>query len=58
MIGSFLVELIVSLSSEKVYKELFKKLFKGKLLQFATHPCANFVLQKMVKHCPDREMVF
>ncbi|XP_060603049.1 nucleolar protein 9-like [Ruditapes philippinarum] len=56
MIGSFLVELIVSLSSEKVYKELFKKLFKGKLLQFATHPCANFVLQKMVKHCPDREM--
>ncbi|XP_045193252.2 nucleolar protein 9-like [Mercenaria mercenaria] len=54
-VGSFLVELIVSLSSEKMYKELFKKLFKGKLLQFATHPCANFVLQKLIKNCPDTD---
>lgn len=56
-VGSFLVELIVSLSSEKLYRELFKKLFKGRLLQFVTHPCANFVLQKLIKSCPDGTML-
>lgn len=56
-VGSYLVELIVSLSSEKVYRELHRKLFKGKLLQFATHPCANFVLQKLIKFCPDGNLL-
>lgn len=56
-VGSFLMELVVSLSSEKLLKTLFRKLFKGKLLQYATHPSANYVLQKLIKSCPDEEMV-
>ncbi|KAL4234712.1 Nucleolar protein 9 [Mactra antiquata] len=55
-VGSFLIELVVSLCSEKLYIELYQKLFKGKILQFATHPSANYVLQKLIKSCPDDEL--
>ena len=51
IVGLFLVELIVSLSSDIVYRELFKKLFIGKLHQYAAHLCAS----ELIRNCPDKE---
>ncbi|XP_052815320.1 nucleolar protein 9-like isoform X2 [Mya arenaria] len=55
-VGSYLVEQVIFLASGELFTELFSKLFKGRLLQFAAHPSANFVLQKLVKTCRDKSV--
>ena len=56
-IGSFLIQHVVSLCSEELFEELHQKLFKGKIVLFAKHPNANFVLQKLIKACKKKEIV-
>ncbi|KAH9499745.1 hypothetical protein Btru_077716 [Bulinus truncatus] len=47
-IGSYLIELLITLASESQLKELYDLVFKDKLIYFAVHPIANFVLQKLI----------
>ncbi|XP_059141222.1 nucleolar protein 9-like isoform X2 [Physella acuta] len=47
-IGSYLIELLITLADKKKLKELYKLLFKDKLIYFAAHPIANYVLQKLL----------
>lgn len=54
-VGSFMVEQILNLSSEEFYTELYKKLFKGKLLLFALHPIANFIIQRLISNVKEKE---
>ena len=56
-VGSYLVEKVILLSSGELFTELYEKLFKGRLLKFAQHPCANFVLQKLIDNCKDKAIV-
>ena len=56
-VGSFLIELILSLTSKETFNELYEELFQGRLFQFSIHPKANFVLQRLIKGCADKEMV-
>ncbi|XP_005102065.1 nucleolar protein 9 [Aplysia californica] len=56
-IGSFVVELIISLSSGPRFEELYNLLFKGKLLFFAVHPFANYVLQKMLSTISEKKLM-
>ena len=41
----------------KIYKHFYENIFKGNLCQLAVHPKANFSVQKLLQHCPKKEMV-
>lgn len=47
-VGSYLVELILSLACETQLQQLYSELFKKRIIYFAVHPIANYVLQKML----------
>ncbi|KAH3768385.1 nucleolar protein 9-like [Dreissena polymorpha] len=55
-IGSFLVEQIIGLCSEELFRKLFERLFHNRLLQFATHAAANYVLQTFIRKCRDKDI--
>ncbi|XP_060066198.1 nucleolar protein 9-like [Ylistrum balloti] len=55
-IGSFLVEQILNLGSEDMYRDIYKKVFKGKLTYYALHPVANFILQKLLSNVKEKEL--
>ncbi|VDI72963.1 nucleolar protein 9 [Mytilus galloprovincialis] len=54
-VGSFMVEQILNLCSGEFYTELYKKLFKGKLLLYAVHPVSNFILQRLITNVKEKE---
>ncbi|KAL5020883.1 hypothetical protein ScPMuIL_000038 [Solemya velum] len=54
-IGSFLIEQILAISEPQLLQEIDENLFKGRLLQFAIHPMANFVLQRYIEKITNRE---
>ena len=41
----------------KIYKHFYENVFKGNLSRLAVHPKANFSVQKLLQHCPKKEMV-
>ncbi|RUS73446.1 hypothetical protein EGW08_018802 [Elysia chlorotica] len=47
-VGSYLVELLLSLATETQFQELYYNMFKKRIIYFAVHPIANYVLQKML----------
>ena len=51
------MEQVLALTSPETFTELYEELFKGRLLQFAAHPKANFVLQRLISSCKEKEMV-
>ena len=51
------MEQVLTLTSPHTFSELYEELFKGRLLQFAAHPKANFVLQRLIGSCKEKEMV-
>ena len=56
-VGSFLVELVLTLTSGETFRELYEELFQGRLLHFSVHPKANYVLQRLISSCKEKEMV-
>ncbi|KAK3608078.1 hypothetical protein CHS0354_031065 [Potamilus streckersoni] len=54
-VGSFLVEQIISLANGSLFGEIYKEIFKGRLIQFASHPSANYVLQRLLTSCSDKQ---
>ncbi|XP_033753878.1 nucleolar protein 9-like [Pecten maximus] len=55
-IGSFLVEQILNLGSEEIYRDIYKTVFKGKLIHYALHPVGNFILQKLLSNVKEKEL--
>lgn len=47
-VGSYLIELVISLATKDELSELHGQIFKGNLIYFAVHPIANYVLQKFL----------
>ncbi|CAG5117648.1 unnamed protein product [Candidula unifasciata] len=56
-VGSYLIELIISLAAADELRELYEQIFKGKLIYFAVHPIANYVLQKFLSMVVDPDMM-
>ena len=55
-----LLETLVIVSAKqfpKMYRKISDKIFGSKVLNFATHPVANYPLQKLIANCPDKELV-
>ena len=53
-----LLEAMIIVSSQrlpKLFNKIVSKVFKDKILKWAIHPTANFPLQKLLAHCPDKE---
>ena len=55
--ASFMVEQILTMASPETFSTIYNAVFKGKLLIFALHPIANFILQRLISHVQDKEMV-
>ncbi|BFZ19483.1 hypothetical protein BsWGS_22521 [Bradybaena similaris] len=56
-VGSYLIELIISLAAGDELRVLYDLIFKGKLIYFAVHPIANYVLQKFLSVIVDPVMM-
>ncbi|KAK6983573.1 nucleolar protein 9 [Biomphalaria glabrata] len=56
-IGSFLIELLISLASETQFKEIYNLVFKDKLIYFAVHPVAGFVLRTLLSSVSDKSLM-
>ncbi|CAL1532749.1 unnamed protein product [Lymnaea stagnalis] len=55
-VGSYLIELLISLANESQMRAMYDLLLRGKLIYFAVHPYANYVLQKFLTCVSDTEM--
>lgn len=52
---SHLMEVIVEVAPETLYKELFTKVFRNSLVQLSYHNCGNFVVQALVSHARSQD---
>lgn len=50
-----ILEVIISLSTRKRWLKVYEKIFANHLLKFSTHGKANFSVQKLIMHCPEKE---
>ncbi|KAI8971901.1 armadillo-type protein [Mycotypha africana] len=49
-VGSHLLEIIVKVAPDPIYRKIFKTYIVGKLEKFTLHPIANFVIQNLIAH--------
>ncbi|KAJ7003350.1 pumilio [Populus alba x Populus x berolinensis] len=54
---SHLMEVILAVSPESLYDEMFTKIFRKSLFELSSHQCGNFVVQALVSHARDREQM-
>eukprot|EP00258_Populus_trichocarpa_P037681 XP_024453700.1 pumilio homolog 23 isoform X2 [Populus trichocarpa] len=54
---SHLMEVILAVSPESLYDEMFTKIFRKSLFELSSHHCGNFVVQALVSHARDREQM-
>lgn len=54
---SHLMEVILAMSPESLYNEMFTKIFRKSLFELSSHQCGNFVVQALVSHARDREQM-
>lgn len=54
---SHLMEVILAVSPESLYGEMFTKIFRKSLFELSSHQCGNFVVQALVSHARDREQM-
>ncbi|KAF9685366.1 hypothetical protein SADUNF_Sadunf03G0047100 [Salix dunnii] len=54
---SHLMEVILAVSPESLYDELFTKIFRKSLFELSSHHCGNFVVQALVSHARDQEQM-
>ncbi|KZV41158.1 pumilio23 [Dorcoceras hygrometricum] len=54
---SHLMEVILAVSPDGLYNQIFTKVFKASLFKMSSHPYANFVVQALVSHSRSREHV-
>lgn len=56
-VGSHLLEVIFKLSCVEILQEVFDTLLQGKLLYYAIHPVANYVLQSFISAVKEKAVV-
>jgi len=56
-ISSYLMELLISLTSISKFEDMYNSMFKGKLLYFSVHPYANYVLQRLLSCVPNKDLM-
>ncbi|XP_024006655.1 pumilio homolog 23 isoform X2 [Eutrema salsugineum] len=54
---SHLVEVILEVAPESLYKEMLNKVFKNSLFELSLDRCANFVIQALISHTKDQEQM-
>ncbi|KDP40626.1 hypothetical protein JCGZ_24625 [Jatropha curcas] len=54
---SHLMEVIVGVSPESLYDEMFTKVFKNSLFKLSSHHCGNFVIQALVSQARSQEQM-
>ncbi|XP_065867815.1 pumilio homolog 23 [Euphorbia lathyris] len=54
---SHLMEVILGVSPESLYNEMFKKVFRNSLFKLSSHQCGNFVIQALVSHAKTQEQM-
>lgn len=54
---SHLMEVILAVSPDGLYNQIFTKVFQASLFKISSHPYANFVVQALVSHARSREHV-
>ncbi|KAL3860814.1 hypothetical protein ACJMK2_010880 [Sinanodonta woodiana] len=54
-VASYLVEQIISLANSSLFGDIYKEIFKGRLIHYANHPSANYVLQRLLTSCSDKQ---
>ncbi|KAK4789553.1 hypothetical protein SAY86_016857 [Trapa natans] len=52
-----LMEVIIEVSSESLYNELFHKIFRNLLYDIASHKCGSFVAQALISNARSQEQV-
>ncbi len=57
VVGSHLLEVIFKLSSPELHQHVFESLLQGKLLYYAIHPVANYVLQSFISNLKEKDVV-
>ena len=48
LVGSHLIETVIEVASHEVLDSVYETCFKGRLMSFALHPVANYILQKLL----------
>nr|KAG5704498.1 hypothetical protein BaRGS_003809 [Batillaria attramentaria] len=56
-VGSYLLEVVFRLSSPDLLREVFTSVLKGRLLYYAIHPVANYVLQRFISYLKDKGLM-
>ncbi|KAJ6389285.1 hypothetical protein OIU77_027596 [Salix suchowensis] len=54
---SHLMEVILAVSPESLYGEMFAKIFRKSLFELSSHHCGNFVVQALISHARDQEQM-
>ncbi|KAJ6415767.1 hypothetical protein OIU84_004544 [Salix udensis] len=54
---SHLMEVILAVSPESLYAEMFAKIFRKSLFELSSHHCGNFVVQALISHARDQEQM-
>ncbi|KAK3085545.1 hypothetical protein FSP39_005148 [Pinctada imbricata] len=54
--GCFLIEEILVIASEETFQSIYNTVLQKNLVEIALHPCANFILQRVISHVKDKEM--
>ncbi|XP_019440483.1 PREDICTED: pumilio homolog 23 [Lupinus angustifolius] len=54
---SHLMEVVLEVSPEVLFNELFTKVFKNSLLDLSSYPCGNFVVQALISHTSSQPLL-
>ncbi|XP_050234014.1 pumilio homolog 23 [Mercurialis annua] len=54
---SHLMEVVLEVSPEGLYDEMFTKIFRSSLFELSSHRCSNFVIQALVSHARNKEQM-
>ncbi|XVE88546.1 hypothetical protein DITRI_Ditri19aG0077900 [Diplodiscus trichospermus] len=54
---SHLMEVVLEVAPERLYNEMFMKLFKNSLFELSSHHCGNFVVQALISHARTKDQM-
>lgn len=54
---SHLMEVILEVSPDSLYNEMFSKVFRNSLYELSAHHCGNFVVQALLSHTRAKEQI-
>ncbi|KAF7843691.1 pumilio-like protein 23 [Senna tora] len=54
---SRLMEVVLEVSPEALYNEMFTKVFRNSLFELSSHQCGNFVIQSLISHSRNQDQL-